>query len=110
MCQYSAVDGCATDWHLVHGGQLLISGAGLFTIEATALTADGQSLLTTTFDDGLEVREAAAVVGCSAPVFSLRLHRARRRLLKELQASGHQLGQEAEPVPLDQRHGTEESR
>ncbi len=30
MCQYSAVDGCATDWHLVHWGQLLMSGAGLF--------------------------------------------------------------------------------
>jgi 2,4-dienoyl-CoA reductase-like NADH-dependent reductase (Old Yellow Enzyme family) len=42
MCQYSAVDGCATDWHLVHWGQLLMSGAGLFTIEATAVTADGR--------------------------------------------------------------------
>ena len=42
MCQYSAVDGCATDWHLVHWGQLLLSGAGLFTIEATAVTADGR--------------------------------------------------------------------
>jgi len=42
MCQYSAVDGCATDWHLIHWGQLLMSGAGLFTIEATAVTADGR--------------------------------------------------------------------
>jgi 2,4-dienoyl-CoA reductase-like NADH-dependent reductase (Old Yellow Enzyme family) len=42
MCQYSAVDGCATDWHLVHWGQLLMSGAGLLTIEATAVTADGR--------------------------------------------------------------------
>ena len=42
MCQYSAVDGCATDWHLVHWGQLLMSGAGLFTIEATAVTSDGR--------------------------------------------------------------------
>lgn len=31
--------------------------------------------------DGLEVREAAIAMGCSAPTFSLRLHRARRRLL-----------------------------
>ena len=29
MCQYSAVDGSATDWHLVHLGQLALSGAGL---------------------------------------------------------------------------------
>jgi 2,4-dienoyl-CoA reductase-like NADH-dependent reductase (Old Yellow Enzyme family) len=42
MCQYSAVGGCATDWHLVHWGQLLMSGAGLFTIEATAVTAEGR--------------------------------------------------------------------
>jgi NADPH2 dehydrogenase len=42
MCQYSARDGCASDWHLVHWGQLLMSGAGLFTIEATAVTADGR--------------------------------------------------------------------
>ena len=41
MCQYSAVDGCATDWHLVHWGQMLMSGAGMFTIEATAVTAEG---------------------------------------------------------------------
>ena len=42
MCQYAAVDGCATDWHFVHWGQLLMSGAGLFTIEATAVTSDGR--------------------------------------------------------------------
>jgi 2,4-dienoyl-CoA reductase-like NADH-dependent reductase (Old Yellow Enzyme family) len=42
MCQYSAVDGCATDWHIVHWGQLLQSGAGMFTIEATAVSAIGR--------------------------------------------------------------------
>jgi 2,4-dienoyl-CoA reductase-like NADH-dependent reductase (Old Yellow Enzyme family) len=42
MCQYSAVDGCATDWHSIHWGQLLLSSAGMFTIEATAVTADGR--------------------------------------------------------------------
>ena len=42
MCQYSAVDGCATDWHLMHWGNLLNSGAGLFTIEATAVTPEGR--------------------------------------------------------------------
>ena len=41
MCQYSAIDGRATDWHLVHWGQLLMSGAGMFTIEATAVTPEG---------------------------------------------------------------------
>ena len=42
MCQYSAERGCATDWHLVHWGQMLLSGAGMFTIEATAVTAGGR--------------------------------------------------------------------
>ena len=42
MCQYSAVDGCATDWHLMHWGNLLNSGAGLFTIEATAVVPEGR--------------------------------------------------------------------
>ena len=39
MCQYSAVDGRATDWHLVHWSQLLQSSAGMFTVEATAVSA-----------------------------------------------------------------------
>ena len=37
MCQYSAVDGCMTDWHLIHLGHLSLSGAALLTIEATAV-------------------------------------------------------------------------
>jgi 2,4-dienoyl-CoA reductase-like NADH-dependent reductase (Old Yellow Enzyme family) len=43
MCQYSA-DGAgnATDWHLIHLGNLSHSGAGLLIIEATAVTADGR--------------------------------------------------------------------
>ncbi|MFI2809700.1 NADH:flavin oxidoreductase/NADH oxidase [Microbulbifer sp. JSM ZJ756] len=42
MCQYSAVDGCMTDWHLIHLGQLALSGAGLLTIEATAVVPEGR--------------------------------------------------------------------
>src|ERR1700728_4790406 len=42
MCQYSAQDGCMNDWHLIHLGQLAISGAALLTIEATAVTPDGR--------------------------------------------------------------------
>jgi 2,4-dienoyl-CoA reductase-like NADH-dependent reductase (Old Yellow Enzyme family) len=42
MCQYSAVDGRMTDWHLIHLGQLALSGAGLLTIEATAVVPDGR--------------------------------------------------------------------
>ncbi len=42
MCQYSAEDGCATDWHLIHLGNLALSGAALLTIEATAVTPEGR--------------------------------------------------------------------
>jgi 2,4-dienoyl-CoA reductase-like NADH-dependent reductase (Old Yellow Enzyme family) len=42
MCQYSAVEGCMTDWHLIHLGQLALSGAGLLTIEATAVLPEGR--------------------------------------------------------------------
>ena len=36
MCQYSAHDGFATDWHLVHLGSRATGGAGLLIQEATA--------------------------------------------------------------------------
>ena len=42
MCQYSAQDGQATDWHLMHLGHLALSGAGLFILEATAVTPEGR--------------------------------------------------------------------
>ena len=42
MCTYSAVDGFATDWHLVHLGSRAIGGAGLIIQEATAVSAEGR--------------------------------------------------------------------
>ncbi len=42
MCQYSAVDGGMTDWHTIHLGQLALSGAGILTIEATAVEPAGR--------------------------------------------------------------------
>ena len=42
MCQYSAQDGCMNDWHLIHLGQLALSGAALLTIEATAVLPEGR--------------------------------------------------------------------
>lgn len=42
MCQYSARNGCATDWHLIHLGSLAISGAGLMILEATAVEPRGR--------------------------------------------------------------------
>jgi len=42
MCQYSAEDGCMTDWHTIHLGHLALSGAALLTIEATGVTPEGR--------------------------------------------------------------------
>ena len=42
MCQYSAENGSATDWHLMHLGMLANSGAGLVIVEATAVESIGR--------------------------------------------------------------------
>jgi len=42
MCQYSAVDGFANDWHLVHLGSRAVGGAALIIQEATAVSANGR--------------------------------------------------------------------
>ncbi|WP_114860730.1 NADH:flavin oxidoreductase/NADH oxidase [Azospirillum brasilense] len=42
MCQYSAVDGEAGDWHRVHLGRFAMGGAGMVMVEATAVTAQGR--------------------------------------------------------------------
>ena len=42
MCQYSAIDGFANDWHLVHLGSRAIGGAGLIIQEATAVSPEGR--------------------------------------------------------------------
>jgi 2,4-dienoyl-CoA reductase-like NADH-dependent reductase (Old Yellow Enzyme family) len=42
MCQYSAANGEMNDWHLAHLSQLAQSGAGILTIEATAVCPQGR--------------------------------------------------------------------
>ncbi len=42
MCQYSAIDGSMTDWHIMHLGSLAISGASMLVIEATGVTPAGR--------------------------------------------------------------------
>jgi 2,4-dienoyl-CoA reductase-like NADH-dependent reductase (Old Yellow Enzyme family) len=42
MCQYSAVDGFANDWHLVHLGSRAVGGAALIIQEATAVSPEGR--------------------------------------------------------------------
>ncbi len=42
MCQYSAQDGMAAEWHFVHYGSRAVGGAALMIIEATAVTPEGR--------------------------------------------------------------------
>ncbi len=77
MCQYSAVDGRATDWHRIHWGQMLQSGAGLFTIEATAVSPVGRIThgCLGLYDDGCEqaIKERLASARANAPAMPVAL-------------------------------------
>jgi len=42
MCEYSSVDGFATNWHLVHLGSRAVGGAGIVMTEATAVESRGR--------------------------------------------------------------------
>lgn len=67
MCQYSAVDGCMTDWHTIHLGHLALSGAGLLTIEATAVVPEGRISYGDTglWDDATEAAMAHGTAAAS---------------------------------------------
>ena len=77
MCQYSAVDGRATDWHGIHWGQMLQSGAGMFTIEATAVSAVGRIThgCLGLYDDACEqaIKELLASARANAPAMPVAL-------------------------------------
>lgn len=45
MCQYSAENGAATAWHMIHLGHLALSGAGMLITEATAVEPNGRITL-----------------------------------------------------------------
>jgi len=102
MCQYSAVDGCATDWHIVHWGQLLQSGAGMFTIEATAVSAVGRithgclGLYDDACEDALTKRLAIACANAPAMPVAIQLAHAGRKGSSQVPWEGGQL------IPLTQ--------
>jgi 2,4-dienoyl-CoA reductase-like NADH-dependent reductase (Old Yellow Enzyme family) len=104
MCQYSAHEGSATDWHLIHLGHLALSGAGLLIIEATAVSSEGRI---TASDLGLhsDANEAAlarvlAAVRAHAPIaIGMQLAHAGRK------ASSRAPWQGGAQVPRDQPGG-----
>jgi RNA polymerase sigma-70 factor, ECF subfamily len=64
-----------------------------FAAAFASLSAGDREVLALVSWDGLAPREAATVIGTSAATFSLRLHRARKRLMKELVLRGHSFGE-----------------
>lgn len=42
MCQYTATDGLANEWHRVHYGAMATGGAGLILVESTAVLPEGR--------------------------------------------------------------------
>ena len=102
MCQYSAVDGRATDWHIIHWGQLLQSGAGMFTVEATAVSSIGRITYGCLglYDDECEqaLGERMAIARANAPAIpvALQLAHSGRKGSSHVPWEGGQL------IPADQ--------
>ena len=89
MCQYSAVDGGMTDWHLIHLGQLALSGAALLTIEATAVLPEGRISYADVglWDDATEAAMNAVLKGIrrwSAMPIAIQLAHAGRKASTDL--------------------------
>jgi 2,4-dienoyl-CoA reductase-like NADH-dependent reductase (Old Yellow Enzyme family) len=96
MCQYSAEDGRATAWHMMHLGNLSLSGAGMLCIEATAVEPEGRI---TAGDLGLydDATEAAlrpilaAIRKHSKVAVTMQIAHAGRKASSELPWEGGQL-------------------
>ncbi|WP_042302991.1 NADH:flavin oxidoreductase/NADH oxidase [Paraburkholderia kururiensis] len=117
MCQYSAERGEATAWHMIHLGQLALSGAGMLCIEATAVEPDGRI---TPSDLGLwdDVTEAAlkpvlAAIRKHSPIrVAMQLSHAGRKASSHVPWEGGQLIPVAEggwqphaPSPVAHKEG-----
>jgi 2,4-dienoyl-CoA reductase-like NADH-dependent reductase (Old Yellow Enzyme family) len=98
MCQYSAMDGCMTDWHVIHLGQLALSGAALLTIEATAVEPEGRI---TYADVGLYSDDTEAAMArtlesvrrwSSMPIAIQLAHAGRKASTEVPWKGGHQIG------------------
>jgi 2,4-dienoyl-CoA reductase-like NADH-dependent reductase (Old Yellow Enzyme family) len=101
MCQYSASNGEATDWHLMHWGNLLNSGAGLFIIEATGVTPEGRitPACLGLWDDRTEAAlkdklNRARALAPSVPVFIQLAHAGRKASSATPWAGGQLLAKE----------------
>jgi 2,4-dienoyl-CoA reductase-like NADH-dependent reductase (Old Yellow Enzyme family) len=118
MCQYSAADGCMTDWHLQHLMTMAMSGAGLVVVEATGVERIGRIThgCTGLYTDDNEramarVLAAARAVALPGTRFGIQLaHAGRKASARRPWDGGAPLGPDEDPwqtvapspIPLDQ--------
>jgi RNA polymerase sigma-70 factor (ECF subfamily) len=88
----------------------LVADREAFATAFASLSPGDREVLALVSWDGLAPREAATVVGCAPATFYLRLHRARRRLLKELEIRGHSFGERAAGTLTTTRPDATEAR
>jgi NADPH2 dehydrogenase len=115
MCQYSAVDGNAGDWHRAHLTALAVSGAGLVIQEATAVAPEGRITprCLGLWNDANEAALAAALAMARAAApwsrLAIQLAHAGRKGSSEPPWRGGQLIDPAQPVdsadPTDPAYG-----
>ena len=103
MCQYSAEDGCMNDWHLMHLGQLAQSGAGVLTIEATAVLPEGRISYADVglYDDATEAAMGRVLEGVrrwsDMPVAIQLGHAGRKASTEKPWLGGHQIAPDVAP-------------
>jgi len=105
MCQYSADDGCANDWHLGHVGMLVNCGAGLVIVEATHVERHGRIThgCTGLYSDDNEAAMARVLAHCrrngTAKVGIQIAHAGRKASSQRPWEGGGALKPEADPWP-----------
>ncbi len=105
MCQYSADDGSATDWHIQHWMSLAMSGAGMVAIEATAVERRGRIThgclgLYSDHNESAAARTLAAARTCAPPGtrFGIQLaHAGRKASTQRPWEGGGPLGKHEDP-------------
>jgi NADPH2 dehydrogenase len=103
MCQYSAHDGCAGDWHMTHLGMLSNSGAALLVLEATAVERRGRITHGDLglYDDASEAAMERVVAHCrrigTAKIGIQLAHAGRKASSQVPWAGGKSLGPDQDP-------------
>ncbi len=92
MCQYSANNGFANDWHFVHYATRAVGGTGLIILEATAVAPEGRI---TPFDLGLwndeqitELRKIAGFIDQQGAIAGIQIAHAGRKASHDSPANG----------------------